>query len=307
MVSSSGLVGWKSQSVVLLLGLVIFMPSALGRPLTSQSPSRRERTPEWERYTIRERDFSVLLPSAPAMIAYDERKESLTGLRRRHLIGVYSNGVVYAIYVFERRQGLNAFIDEFRQQYGESGGFQRKLKVSGSDGVEYGFQNEAMSGVTRYFTTKRNLYVFKAQGSSLVDSAAEVSRFFDSIELEPTDGGIAIVEGVGLQSNRPSAYLQGEDIVFSAKDVTRKAVSIVRPEPTYTEDARKQQVTGTVVLRGVLARTGAVTKLVVVSGLQAGLTEKALEAAKQIRFIPAIKDGRFVSMHIQLEYAFNLY
>lgn len=32
-----------------------------------------------------------------------------------------------------------------------------------------------------------------------------------------------------------------------------------------------------------------------------------IDAAKTIRFIPAIKDGRFVSMWIQLEYNFNLY
>ncbi|HWN09334.1 MAG TPA: energy transducer TonB [Pyrinomonadaceae bacterium] len=307
MLSNSGLVRWKSHSVMLLLGLVLFMPNAVGRQLTSQTSSRRERTPEWERYTVRERDFSVLLPSAPGMSVYDERKESLTGLRRRHLIGVYSNGVVYAIYVFERRHALNAFIDEFKNEYGQSGEFQRKLKVSSSEGVEYRFQNDAMSGVTQYFITKRNLYVFKAHSSSLVDSAAEVTRFFESIELEPTEGGIAIVEGAGLQSSRPPASAQGEDIAYSAKDVTRKAVVVVKPEPAYTEDARKQQITGTVIVRCVFAASGAVTKLVIVSGLSSGLTEKALQAARQIRFIPAIKDGRFVSTHLQLEYTFDLY
>jgi len=307
MLSNSGLVGWKSHSLMLLVGMVIFMSNAVGWQLAPQTSSRRERTPEWERFTVRERDFSVLLPSAPAMTTYDERKESVTGLRRRHLIGVYSNGVVYAIYVFERRQGLNAFIDEFRKEYGQTGELKRKLKVSASDGVEYGFQNEAMNGVTQYFVTKHNLYVFQAQSSLLVDSTAEVSRFFDSIGLEPTEGGIAIVEGVGLQSSRPPASDQGRDTAFSAKDVTRKAVVVVKPEPGYTEEARKQQITGTVIVRCVFASSGAVTKLVAVSGLSAGLTEQALEAAKQIRFIPAIKDGRFVSTHLQLEYTFNLY
>lgn len=310
MFSNSSLVGWKSYSVMLFLGLAFLMPNVFAGELTTQLSSRPGRPPEWERYTVRERDFSVLLPSAPAMSTYDERKESATGLRRRHLIGVYSNGVVYAIYVFERRQGLNAFIAEFRDEYGQngqSGELKRKLKVSGSDGSEYGFQNEEMSGVTQYFITKRNLYVFKAQSSTLVDSTAEVSRFFDSIQLEPTDGGIAIVEGAGLQSSRPPDSNQGEDIAYSARYVTRKAVVVVKPEPAYTEEARKHQITGTVIVRCVFASSGAVTKLVAVSGLQSGLTERALEAAKQIRFIPAIKDGRFVSTHLQIEYTYNLY
>jgi len=43
------------------------------------------------------------------------------------------------------------------------------------------------------------------------------------------------------------------------------------------------------------------------STLPDGLTEMATEAARKIRFIPAIKDGRFVSMWMELQYNFNLY
>jgi len=37
------------------------------------------------------------------------------------------------------------------------------------------------------------------------------------------------------------------------------------------------------------------------------LLERAIDAAKKIRFIPAVKDGKYVSMWMQLEYNFNLY
>ena len=36
-------------------------------------------------------------------------------------------------------------------------------------------------------------------------------------------------------------------------------------------------------------------------------TEKAIAAARKIRFIPAMRNGRPVSVHMQLEYNFNLY
>jgi hypothetical protein len=42
-------------------------------------------------------------------------------------------------------------------------------------------------------------------------------------------------------------------------------------------------------------------------GLPYGLTEKAIAAARQIRFDPATKDGHKVSMWMKLEYNFNLY
>ncbi|HKO60048.1 MAG TPA: energy transducer TonB, partial [Pyrinomonadaceae bacterium] len=95
--------------------------------------------------------------------------------------------------------------------------------------------------------------------------------------------------------------------IFSGRDVTSKARVLSKPEPQYTEEARKNQITGTVVLRAVFTSGGAVTNIRAVSGLPYGLTERAIAAARQIKFVPATKDGRQVSMHIQLEYNFNLY
>jgi TonB family protein len=95
--------------------------------------------------------------------------------------------------------------------------------------------------------------------------------------------------------------------IFSGKDVSSKARVLSKPEPQYTEEARKNQVTGTVVLRAVFTSGGQVTNIRAVSGLPYGLTERAIAAARQIRFTPATKDGHAVSMHIQLEYNFNLY
>jgi TonB family protein len=94
---------------------------------------------------------------------------------------------------------------------------------------------------------------------------------------------------------------------FSGKDVTTKARVLSKPEPQYTEEARKNQVTGTVVLRAVFTSGGQVTGIKAVNGLPYGLTERAIAAARQIRFTPATKDGHAVSMYIQLEYNFNLY
>jgi TonB family protein len=95
--------------------------------------------------------------------------------------------------------------------------------------------------------------------------------------------------------------------IFSGKDVTSKARILEKPEPQYTEAARKNQITGTVVIRAVFSSAGQVTNIVAVSRLPDGLTEKAIGAARQIRFVPATKDGHPVSMYMQLEYNFNLY
>jgi TonB family protein len=94
---------------------------------------------------------------------------------------------------------------------------------------------------------------------------------------------------------------------FSPKEVSQKARIISRPEPQYTEEARKNQISGTVVIRAVLGSNGSVSGIRAVSGLPFGLTERAIAAAHQIKFVPAVKDGHAVSQYIQIEYNFNLY
>ena len=60
-------------------------------------------------------------------------------------------------------------------------------------------------------------------------------------------------------------------------------------------------------LRVVFARHGAVVQIRAVHTLPFGLTERAIAAARQIKFVPAVKGGRPVSVFMQLEYNFNLY
>lgn len=95
--------------------------------------------------------------------------------------------------------------------------------------------------------------------------------------------------------------------IFKTSEVTKRAVIISKPDPGFTEDARKNYVTGVVRLRAVLNATGTVTGIAVINGLPAGLTERAITAAKSIKFQPAQKDGRAVSQYITLEYNFNIY
>jgi TonB family protein len=94
---------------------------------------------------------------------------------------------------------------------------------------------------------------------------------------------------------------------YSGKDVTTKPRILEKPEPQYTEEARRHQIRGIVVLRCVFSANGRVTNIVPIRGLRYGLTRKAMNAAYGIKFIPATKDGHPVSMYMQLEYNFNLY
>lgn len=98
-----------------------------------------------------------------------------------------------------------------------------------------------------------------------------------------------------------------ENIIFRPPQVQRKAQITFNPQPQYTEEARKNQVQGVVRISMVMTASGQVQNIRVVSGLPNGLTEKSLEAARLIRFIPAQKDGRNVSQYVTVEYNFRIY
>lgn len=95
--------------------------------------------------------------------------------------------------------------------------------------------------------------------------------------------------------------------IFRANEVDQKAFILSKPQPEYTEEARKNQVSGTVVLQVVLSSSGSVTGVRALSGLPYGLTEKAMAAAREVRFRPAMKDGQPVSQYMKIEYNFNIY
>jgi TonB family protein len=118
------------------------------------------------------------------------------------------------------------------------------------------------------------------------------------------------IQATASRENSPpstTASDAGGEPVFSAKEVTTKVRILEKLEPTYTEAARRAGVNGTVVMRAVFASDGSVKNVFVTRALSFGLTSAAVKAAKRIQFTPATKDGKPVSMWLELQYNFNLY
>jgi len=95
--------------------------------------------------------------------------------------------------------------------------------------------------------------------------------------------------------------------ILRGNEVEQRARLLFKPEPQYTEEARRNQITGTVTLRVVFSSAGQVEQIRAMHTLPFGLTERAIAAARQIKFVPATKGDRPVSVWMQLEYNFNLY
>ena len=112
--------------------------------------------------------------------------------------------------------------------------------------------------------------------------------------------------GLAFTQDSNGAQAGGSGPVYAAKDVDKKAIIFERIEPGYTEEAQTRKIEGVVLLGAVLAADGRVAEVAVINGLAGGLTENALDAAKKIKFTPAVKDGSRVSVRVKLAYYFVL-
>jgi len=83
-------------------------------------------------------------------------------------------------------------------------------------------------------------------------------------------------------------------------------IPIKKVEPQYTEEARDAKIIGTVLLRLHIEKDGSPQNITVIEGLPMGLDEKAVEAIKQWKFKPGMKDGKPVRVQATIEVNFRL-
>lgn len=114
--------------------------------------------------------------------------------------------------------------------------------------------------------------------------------------------GIGDGNGNGI-GEPPPAAVKREPVAA----VTEKLKIVSKPTPGYTDDARKNNISGTVRLRVTFSATGQVTNVSVISGLPNGLTEKAIAAARQISFTPEKRNGQAISIAKPIDYTFRIY
>jgi TonB family protein len=79
-----------------------------------------------------------------------------------------------------------------------------------------------------------------------------------------------------------------------------------KPKPLYTPEGRAKKVEGEVILQVLFTASGEVQVLHVLKGLGYGLDESAQNAARQIKFNPAQKDGQAVDSSAVVHIVFEL-
>jgi TonB family protein len=149
-----------------------------------------------------------------------------------------------------------------------------------------------------------DIKVEKTLGGGLDEQAIKAVRKW---RFSPgTKNGIPIDVPVHLNMAFHLEEPMPSDLYKVGGDVSAPKV-IHEPDPEYSEGARKARLQGVVVLSIVVDAEGKTRNIKVLRSLGGGLDEKAIEAVRQWRFVPAKKNGVPVSVEIRVDVAFHLY
>ena len=121
-----------------------------------------------------------------------------------------------------------------------------------------------------------------------------------------TNGPVETSPQPPVASRKLPAEVDGEHI-YKSKETDERFQILKKPDPSYTREGQRHKTKGLVVLRMILAADETVKHIEVIKGLPDGLTDKAIAVAAQIKFKPAKKDGKPVSVWVEVEYRFDIY
>jgi TonB family protein len=131
--------------------------------------------------------------------------------------------------------------------------------------------------------------------------------------------GVAISPASSGEGTRGTIKPGGFETVAAGSDAPRRkqadaapavqpVVILAKPNPAYSDEARKLGLEGEVLVEVIFPASGPVQVVRVTNGLGHGLDEAAVRAAQQIRFKPALQDGKPVdfpaTVHIEFQLAF---
>jgi TonB family protein len=302
----------KCAQAVLSPLLILFLLTAAGPTNLSASASTlvpMQAGPDWELFAPDDEEFSLLTPISPSVFEQScmgyTFKEQGEPVLSKQSYSVYVNQFVFVVESYLARRPerlLNDFVDYYypNQSQRFEGG-----QINGFRGKRYRIENLDIYHEVYFLLTSKHFYVLRVAAND--KSNPFIMRLLSSFKIreDRSTTGPAVVSVV--KENGSVTDDRSQSLVYNLKEVTRKPIVIWKPSPAYTNEARKNQRMGRVLLNAVLDSSGQVRVLETIKPLRDGLTERAIGAANNIKFLPAEKDGKIVSVRIKLEYNFNLY
>jgi TonB family protein len=109
-----------------------------------------------------------------------------------------------------------------------------------------------------------------------------------------------------MEATPDGASGPGRDSITLSHPVDTKPKVLTNGRPRYTEEARRNQTQGTIMMRILVGEDGEVKDTRVTRGLPDGLIEQAIAATHEMKFKPALRNGVAVPFWMSIQVEFNL-
>ena len=190
------------------------------------------------------------------------------------------------------------------------------VSICGYSGIEFGNTNS----VQRFFLIDNRLYHVWITGAN--KSNPNVAKSLNSFTLvnpwkwwkgiRANENLAGLGNGTGSGISFESSVCKNIGATQIKKDIAKQPTNstlklISKPKAIYPEEAKKNQVEGTVTLKVTFLKDGTIGDISVVKGINKELNESAIKAAKLIRFEPERKKGKPLTITRSIQYTFMLY
>jgi TonB family protein len=126
-------------------------------------------------------------------------------------------------------------------------------------------------------------------------------------EIRAAGNAIRSKSAISRKDDFARLVKQGGEKSYRVPTLDRHATVLWKDPPNYTEEARRKRITGSVALTVELRPDGTVGEIKIVQSLEPGLDQMAVNSARKLVFLPAVKDRKFVSFWMPMTMSFNVY
>jgi len=313
----------KPLRVVLLLALPIFVATQSASISSQHFPSSyllQDQCPfSWALLTPAGDFFSVQMPKRTSPKPLDmQNAPNLIGdvyTASDGRISYTVKSVKYMNAALTDKERLENFRNLYRESLVQSTGDARTKLIVKTEQQRDGFIGEQLEvitsgkrGLAHIYVRGQRVYVLEVSAARKDDALTEC--FLSSFKLTEMRGPVQTPTPSPDPTPKPVDPLFCECGPGYGKEIpgdrfNHDVVMCPMPKVEDTREACKHQYSDSALLRLQLSATGEVTLIEVIKRLPYGLTENVIDAAKKIKFCPAVKNGIPVDVILTLTFTYT--
>ena len=305
------------EILTVFLVVIFHLSTAAQSALKQQAPPDGENNTApvvWERYRKTDKRLSILMPKMPVVTGLRDDCANLIGAAHH----AFADQAVFEFRYYEKGderflrgctpgirfgpETLERRLEELRRTKPVS---ETPVELNGRSATVFAWETPAETAKRWVISNLANDRWIEISVNRRKDSIANENKFAESFVFDASNG-----KEIGEGAERTLGDAAGPSTAPMDKvpEGQRDPVSLVnKPRASYTEVARKASTMGSVKLRVTFLANGGIGAVTVIEGLENGLTEQSVAAARRMAFLPQRLNGTPVNIVKMVIYSFTIY